>query len=116
MAAGSAELVKQMRDGKQVPQLRRVDCVDLMVEVLSDRGLHIRAAEGFLKTGIRAPFDKSGDVRICREAADLRRAANLRQKMDDAVAEVRAECKAGRLTWSYNSIRRLISDYATHSS
>ena len=88
----------------------------MMVEVLSDRGLHISAAEGFLKTGIRAPFDKSGDVRICREAAVLRRAENLLQKVDDAVAEVRAECKAGRLKWSYNCIRRLISNYAKHAS
>ena len=47
MAAETDALVKQVRDGKKVSQLRRVDCVDLMVEVLSDRGLHISAAEGF---------------------------------------------------------------------
>ena len=66
MAAETAELAKQMRDGKKMPQLRRVDCGDLMVAVLGDRGLHISAAVGCMKTGIRAPFDKSGDVRICR--------------------------------------------------
>ncbi len=64
MAAETAELLKQMRHGKRVPQLRRSDCVDLMVDVLGSLDLHIQAAGGFLKTGIRAPSDKTRDAHL----------------------------------------------------
>eukprot|EP00959_Pyramimonas_sp_CCMP1952_P194036 4057624-Pyramimonas_sp.AAC.1 len=79
-----------MAEGKQVSQLRRHECVDLMVSVLSNVQLHVDAAAGFLKTGIRAPFEKSGDVHICREAASPWRDGGLREKVDAAVADVKA--------------------------
>ena len=38
----------------------------------------------------------------------------MRQKVNAAVAEVRAEVKEGRLTWCLNDIRRLIRPYPPH--
>eukprot|EP00959_Pyramimonas_sp_CCMP1952_P026946 565744-Pyramimonas_sp.AAC.1 len=66
--------------GKHVPQLRRAECADLMVSVLSNLQLHVNAAQGFRKVGTRAPFDKSGDLEMCREAAQLWEAGGLRAK------------------------------------
>ena len=111
IALETRALVLQMALGKHVPRLRRAECADLMVSVLSNLQLHVDAAEGFLKVGIRAPLDKSGDLEICREAAQLWEAGGLRAKVDAAVAEVREECRKGRLKWSYNDIQRLIHEY-----
>lgn len=116
IALETKALVQQMALGKHVPQLRRSDCADLMLSVLEDVQLHLDAAKGFLKVGIRAPFDKSGDLEICREAAELWEAGGLRAKVDTAVAEVREECEQKRLKWSYNDVLRLIHEYEKHDA
>ena len=46
-----AALLRLLQLGQRVPQLRHVDCIDLMVDVCSETALHLRAAEGFVKTG-----------------------------------------------------------------
>ena len=48
------------------------------------------------------------------EAATFWEELNMRQKVNAAVAEVRAEVQEGRLTWCYNDIRRLIWPYPRH--
>ena len=111
IALETQALCQQMALGKHVPQLRREECAALMVSVLSNVQLHVDAAQGFRKTGIRAPFDKSGDLEICREAAELWEAGGLRAKVDAAVAEVREECRKGRLKWTYNDVKLLIHEY-----
>ena len=51
-------LLRKMRiEGKPVPHLRQEECIDLMTEVLSDMELHLRAAEGYVKTGFSVPLD-----------------------------------------------------------
>ena len=40
-------LISKMRDEGVVPKLTNEECVELMLEVLSDPGLHARAAEGY---------------------------------------------------------------------
>ena len=45
-AREAAAMIRLMRDGVAVPYLRPMECVDLMVEVLSDMGLHYTAADG----------------------------------------------------------------------
>ena len=55
----TAELLELMRQGKVVPQLKRPRCVEIMTSVMSDMGLHLHAADGYLKTGLRLPLDDS---------------------------------------------------------
>ena len=82
-----------------------------MAQVLSKLQLHVDAAKGFLKTGIRVPLDGSKDVEICREAHHLWVDGGLRQKVDDAVADVREECRQKRLKWSFNDVFKLVQPY-----
>ena len=118
MALEAAALVQKMNDGTRVPQLRREECIDLMVQVLQDVRVHTDAAKGFLKTGIRAPLDGSKDLEICREAWHLWVDGGLREKVDAAVADVREECKRPAphgLTWSFNNVFRLVQPYEKNS-
>ena len=48
----TGDLLRQMRDGIVVPQLRQEDCIDIMVEVVSNMELHLNAAEGYQRTGM----------------------------------------------------------------
>eukprot|EP00959_Pyramimonas_sp_CCMP1952_P247974 5183712-Pyramimonas_sp.AAC.1 len=69
-----------MADGHRVPQLRREECIELLVQVLRERKVHVDAAKGFLKIGIRVPLDGSKDLEICREALHLWVDGGLRDK------------------------------------
>ena len=118
MALEAAALVQKMNDGTRVPQLRREECIDLMVQVLQDVRVHTDAAKGFLKTGIRAPLDGSKDIEICREALHLWVERGLRAKVDAAVADVREECRREGphgFTWSMNNVFRLVQPYEKNS-
>jgi len=110
-----AAMIRFMRDGVCVPQLSPVECVDLMLEVLSDMSVHYAAADGYVKTGLRVSLDDSSqDHFIVREAAIFWKELDMRKKVCSAVAEVREEVKRGRLTWCYEDIRRLIQPYPRH--
>ena len=114
MAVETLALLQKMADGTIVPQLHREECIDLMVKVLQDVKLHIDAAQGFVKTGIRVPLDGSKDIEICREALHLWVDGGLREKVDAAVADVREECRREAphgLTWSMNNVFRLVQPY-----
>ena len=118
MAVETAALLQKMADGTVVPQLKREECIDLMVKVLQNMQLHIDAAQGFLKTGIRVPLDGSKDIEICREAMHLWVEGGLRAKVDAAVADVREECRREAphgLTWSMNNVFRLVQPYEKNS-
>jgi len=98
-----------MRDGRNVPQLRPADCIDLMVGVLQNMRLHASAAEGYVKTGLRAPLDDAPeDAHIVREAGAFWRQMGVRAKMTSAVAEVRAEHRANRWQCTVADVKRLI--------
>ena len=113
MALETRALLQKMQDGHRVPQLSRQECIDIMVEVLSERQLHLDAANGFIKTGIRVPLDGSQDIEICREAFHLWSEGGLREKVNSAVADVREECRREKdgLKWSYDDVFRLVSPY-----
>ena len=53
-ALESAALLRAMRLGRCVPQLDQTECMDLMVEAMSNMGLHLAAADGFWETGFKA--------------------------------------------------------------
>ena len=99
-AVEAAAMIRLMRDSVCVPALSHKDCVELMVEVLSDMPLHNAAADGYVKSGLRVSLnDSSQDHFIVREAATFWKELGMRKKVNSAVAEVREEVAQGRLTW-----------------
>jgi hypothetical protein len=85
-----------------------------MHDVMSNMELHLAAAEGYEKTGTTVALDGTEDHFIVREAADFWNDLHMREKIDAAVAEVREEVRAGRLSWTLPHILRLIKPYPKH--
>ena len=110
-AIETSELLRQMRDGVRVPRCRPEQCMDMMVEVMSKTALHIQAADGYLKTGLRVALDGSEDVFVVREAAVFWHERQMRAKINSAVAEVAEEVAADRLHWNVADVKRLILPY-----
>ena len=110
-AVETAELLRQMRDGVRVPRCRPELCIDMMVEVMSSMALHLQAADGYLKTGMRVALDGSEDAFAVREAAVFWQERQMRAKINSAVAEVKEEVAAGRLRWNVSDVQRLILPY-----
>ena len=90
----TGELLRQMQDGICVPSLRQEHCIDIMVGVLENIELHLKAADGFLKTGLAVALDGSQDQLIVREAGIFWAEQGMRAKINSAVAEVREEVAA----------------------
>ena len=106
------EHIMQMRDGKAVPRCPPKTCIDNMVDVLSQRELHINAAVGYVKTGwLCSLSDSSGDQFIVREAGAFWKELGMRTKVNAAVAAVRAKVAAGRLQWTESDVQRLIKPH-----
>ena len=57
-----------MRDGIVVPQLRQEECIDIMVDVLSNMELYLNVAKGYLKTGMTMDLDGLQGQEVVREA------------------------------------------------
>ena len=110
-AVETAELLRQMRDGVRVPTCRPERCIDMLVPVMSDMALHVQAAGGYLRTGMRVALDGSEDVFIVREAAVFWHERQMRAKINAAVAGVQEEVAAGRLQWNVCDVQRLILPY-----
>ena len=68
--------------------------------MLSSKEMHLRAAEGYLKTGMTVALDGTEDLFIVREAGQFWSDLQMRSKINSAVAEVRGEARAGRLSWT----------------
>ena len=100
-AAETVELMRQMREGVCVPRCKPEVCIETAVAVLSSMEMHLRAADGYLKTGMTVALDGSQDLWIVREAAQFWNELQMRDKINSAVAEVREEARAGRLRWSF---------------
>ena len=79
----------RIRGGGMV-DLGREENLDIMIEVMSDLSLHLKACEGYLYTGTTVAFDVSEDTYICREAKDFCLENRMREKIDATVANVDA--------------------------
>ena len=111
----TAELLEQMRCGIVVPRCQQEQCIDMMVQVLSNMALHLAAADGYEKTGFLAGLDSSvGDQFIVREAGKFWKELGMRDKLDAAVADVREEFQNGRLKWTHTDVKRLILPFPRH--
>ena len=104
----TGELLRQMRDGIVVPQLRQEECLDIMVDVLSVMELDLIAAKGCLKTGMTVDLDGLQDQDIVREAGQCWSELGMRAKINVAVNEVREEHNANRLNWTVEDIQHTI--------
>ena len=86
------ELIHQFRNSAvAVPRVKEERAIDLMYELLRPPELHLKAADGYKKTGATVALDGSEDWMICREAGDLWRELNMRTIIDKEVAAVWAE-------------------------
>ena len=85
--------------------------IDIMIEVMSDRDLHLTASRRFKYTGTTVALDGSEDRMICREAKDFWQELGMRQLINSAVAEVETKFKDGCLPWTYKTVRSLITPY-----
>ena len=103
----STAILDHMRKGMSVPKLDPTECVDMMVQVLSDPRIHLRGAEGYKKTGATVALDGSEDHLIVREAGEFFRELGMRELINKEVSIVRTEARAGRLRWAYNDIKKL---------
>ena len=110
----TCKLLRQMRDGIVVPQLRQEECIDIMVDVLNNMELHLHAAKGYLKTGLTVDLDGLQDQEIVREAGEFWTELGMRSKINSAVAEIREEHNARRLSWNVEDIQRIIPSYPKH--
>ena len=77
MALEGAAFLRKMMDGEVVPQMRDTECLDMMVDVMSDMSLHIHVAGGFVRVGLKANlYDAKLDAEIVREAGHWWRELN----------------------------------------
>ena len=81
------------------------EIIDIMIEVMSDRNLHLQASKGYEYTGTTVALDGSEDNMICREAKDFWQELGMRQLINSAVAEVETKWKAGVLIWNYKTVK-----------
>ena len=113
-------LLEKMRHGCCVPSLSQEECMDLMLEILSDKELHERAAYGYKKVGQSVDLYGAEDNLIVREAGKFwnmetsEGLANMRAKVNAEMEEVEIMYDAKDITWDKESVRRLINKYPEH--
>ena len=83
----------------------------MMTDLLSNRELHLNAAEGYKKTGATVALDGSEDNLIVREAGSFWRDMGMRAIIDREMEVVAEEVRAGRLKWTERDVRGLIKEY-----
>ena len=110
----TGDLLRQMRDGIVVPMLRQEDCIDIMVDVVSNLELHLNVAKGYLRTGMTVDLDGLQDQEIVREAGVCWAELGMRATINSAVKEIREEHSAGRIGWNVEDIKRIIKPYPTN--
>ena len=87
-----------------------------MVDVLSKMELHPIAARAYLRTGMTMDLDGIQDQDIVREAGAFWTELGMRTKIVSAVAEIREEHNAKRVSWNMEYIQRIIRPYPKKAS
>ena len=88
---------KSRRTGGGLVDTTAEENIDIMIQVMSEPNVHIRASRGYKYTGTTVAFDGSEDCKICREAKEFWNEMNMRTRINSAVAEVEAQFQAGKL-------------------
>ena len=107
----TGELLRQMRDGISVPQLRQEECIDIMVDVCSNMKLHLNAAKGYLRTVMPMDLDGLQAQDSVRETSACWSELGMRANINAAVKDVREEHNAIRLNWAVGDVQRIIRPY-----
>jgi len=110
-------LIDKMRDGVVVPKATPEECMLIMLEVLSNPDIHLKAASGYLQTGESVDLFGDQDKEICKEAGIFWNEKTtdgfltMRQKINVELAAVAEEYETGGLTWCRRDVERLIDPY-----
>ena len=110
-------LLEKMRNGQVVPKLKHEECMQLMLEVLSNPHLHKQASEGYKKVGQSIDLHGKEDALVCREAGTFwneettDKFTSMRPKIDEELAAVADELESGGIIWCRSDVRRLITPY-----
>ena len=108
----TALMIQKARDsGGGMIDLSREENLDIMIEVMSDKNLHILASKGYKYTGTTNALGGSADRLITREAGRFWRERGMSKKRDDAVKDVTAKFEAGLLPWNFKTVQSLIGAY-----
>ena len=99
--------------GGGMVDLTREENIDIMIDVMSDINLHLKASHGYKKTGTTVSLlDDSEDFLICREAGKFWNEMGMREKVNAAVAAVKHRIGTAKtLKWNYKSVRELLPFY-----
>ena len=107
-----ADAIEQMRlMPTGVPCPRAADVIGWIACIWSSESLHTNASRGFLKVGLSNALDGSQDAEICREAGQFWHQQGMRQRRNDVVHDVNVEADAGRLTWCFDDVYRVINPF-----
>ena len=91
--------IKKTREsGGGVADLAEEENIDIVIDIMRNRNLHIKACKGYKYTGTTVAFDGSEDKLICREAKHFWDEMKMRTQIDSAVAHVKGRYEAGELT------------------
>jgi len=113
-------LMEKMRDGQVVPKLTHEECMQLMLDVMSDPALHVGASQGYKKVGQTIDLYGKEDALVCREAGaywseeTTDQYQGMRPKINVELAVVKDEWQRGGITWSERDVQRMIKPYPEH--
>jgi hypothetical protein len=117
----SCMLLQKMRSGDVVPKLTPEECMSLMLEVLTNPGLHKAAAGGYKKVGQTVELYGLEDALICREAATFwheettDKYPSMRAKINAELATIKDEFDSKGIKWCQRDVKRLITPYPIHT-
>ena len=97
--------------GGGMADLTREENINIMIQVMSDKELHMRASRGYKYAGALVALDGSEDYKVCREAGEFWNEMNMRTRINSAVAEVEAQFREGKLPWTWKTVQSLITPY-----
>jgi hypothetical protein len=110
-------LLEKMRNGQVVPKLTHEECMLIMLEVLSDPAVHVRASKGYKFVGQSIDLHGGEDTQVCREAGVYWNEEttdgwpSMRPKIDFELAVVTDEFHSKGITWCERDVQRLITPY-----
>ena len=91
--------------------LTREENIDIMIDVMGELDLHLKACKGYKYTGTTVALDGREDGMIVREAKEFWEELEMRKKVDAAVADVESKHRAGALPWNLTTVKSLIGTY-----
>ena len=97
--------------GGGMADLTREENINIMIQVMSDKELHMRASRGYKYAGALVALDGSEDYKVCREAGEFWNEMNMRTRINSAVAEVEAQFREGKLPWTWKTVQSVITPY-----